>query len=175
MLLAGPQLLSLSCRPRSNEAPDIAAIARLSSLTRLELICYSSKADFSALWGLGLRELLLIHCPHIPSALIVPNALPDLQTLRILEDTAGLKEAAYEYDLEHPESGGHLEAQQLVSLGAVVLSHPCIRQVSGRCRLLNLGMAEGLKGWKKSWNNEPPLPGLDWWSGEPVWTRPHLA
>ena len=77
--LASPQLVCLSCRHsvdglRPNDAvPDVFAIARLTSLTRLELIEYHETCDCSALHNLPLKELLLLDCPLLPEALIVPG------------------------------------------------------------------------------------------------------
>lgn len=178
--LARPELLSFICSHPCGDAdhlPDIPTISQLTRLTRLELANYHCTADLAPLRGLGLRELVLILCPQIPEAVIVPGALPDLQTLRIVEERVHADEEAYKYDLQHPHSAGYLEAHHLCRLGAIIFDHPSIRQVSGNCRLFALGMAEGLRGWKKSQSNESYVcrtywSAYFWRSEEPMWTKP---
>ena len=183
MPLAGAELLCLSCRCSEDFNglldPDIPAIANLRGLTRLELIGYKSRLNFGALRQLGLKELVLVDCPHILEALFVPGALTALQKLQIVERYGvqiPSREDLYQSNLRDPLSEGYLRAHQLHRLGAIILSLPSLVQVSGECRVFLWAIAEELEGWHKSKPSvdyDFPMSSYNKWSsGHVTWVKP---
>ena len=180
--LAGPELLSLSCRrvdiyDDNEQVPDIPAMAELTALTRLELIDYECQLDFAPLRQLGLKELVLDNCPYIPRALFVLGALTALQKLHIVEYRASLPPLpsleAFQRDLVTPLSEGYLEAHQLVRLGAIIFSLPSLVQLSGRWSLFALGMAEELEGWHTSPYKKASMTEYEWGGDDLLtWIKP---
>ena len=84
--LALSSLDSLSIKPHDATHPYIAALARLPSLTRLELIeCFGGYSVYTPLHSLGLVELALISRADSMEAIFVPGALTRLQRLHLEE------------------------------------------------------------------------------------------
>ena len=154
MQLAGPELLSLSCRQSTDleedeQVLDIPAIASLSALTQLELILYKSCLDCAPLRQLKLKELVLLGCPHIPEILIVPEALIALLKLLIVDDSDGPTLNAYQNDLHTPMSDGYLQAHQLFRMSAISFNLPSLVKLSGKCNLFTTSMAQELNSWHR--------------------------
>lgn len=84
--LADESLQSLSFGPYESDPfhRHVEQLARLTNLTRLELIEVNAGDEFTALRQLPIRELLLNNCPEAGEELLVPDALPDLITLHVV-------------------------------------------------------------------------------------------
>ena len=178
MPLAGPQLWELTCwdvqEAPLTYAPDIEAIARLTGLTRLELVSYDCAVSFSPLQHLGLIELVLVDCPYIPENLFIPGALTDLQKLHMADLEPPPSPEEFNRDLQTPGSEGYLAAHELRHLGAIVLRLPKLFQLSGRCSLLSVGMADALSasGWHKHRCKRGSMTNLEWHGDSYMWTKP---
>ena len=151
---------------------DVPAIAQLTALTRLELIYYDDNPDMTPLQNLRLEELILVDCELIAKALFVPGALTALQKLHITDHGHCVSAADYQADLENPASEGYLPAHQLRRMGAIVLGLPSLRRLSGWCSLLEVAMAEELKGWHRSKYRPFSITEYDWSDCKHVWTKP---
>ena len=152
--LAGPELLSLKIMPdkgmqyQEMRLGTVAAIAKLSALTRLELTGYKCTARLTALQRLKLQELSLDSSPGAAEAILLPGAMTTLQKLHLSEGFGEIfDQAAFQNDLADTDSEGHQRAQQLHQLGQVLFGLPSLVEVSGSCCLFTCAMAEGLKDW----------------------------
>ena len=176
MTLAGPQLESLFCLDQKQMVlePAISSIALLTGLTRLELASYPCIADFSPLHGLGLVELVLIDCPYIPQGMFSRGAFTSLQKLHIADQDQIPSSEDFHRDLQTPGCDGYMVAHQLLHLGGIVLGLPNLRQISGICSLLMLGIADALsaKGWHKGPYEYRSMTKLSWHNDAYTWTRP---
>ena len=176
--LASQELLSLSCKNLDEEDNDVEldvpAIAKLTALTRLELIDYQAhNPDLKLLQNLRLEELILVDCPLIVGVLLVPGALTSLQKLHISDRRAAyISLARYQANLENPVSEGYLPAHQLRRLGATVLGMPSLFQLSGRGTLFDVAMAEELKSWHRSKDRRFSMTKFDWFHCNCVWRKP---
>ena len=173
--LAGIEVLSLSSRCSQGfeeKDIDISAIVSSTALTRLELVEYHRKSNLAPLWELGLKELVLLDCPNIPKALLVPGALTALQKLHIAERGRRISPAAFQANLRDPASEAYVSSHKLCRLGAIVLSLPSLVQLSGTCSLFEAAMAEELEGWHRSQYQAGSMSDYDWPEGTYVWTKP---
>lgn len=176
LLLASPQLESLTmCNYEVFEAPqpDLAAVAGITALTRLELMGYEGTAEYEQLQSLPVKELVLISCPGIPEVLFVPGALTALQKLHLAEyepQPQSLED--FQRDLQAPGAEGYLPAHQLRHLSARILSLPSLVQLSGEGTLIALGMAEGLQDWEKCPEELGSVTPYPWKSSKYMWVKP---
>ena len=158
--------------------PDVFAIARLTSLTRLELIeYYCNVSQFTLLQNLGLIELVLMDCPYIPENIIRPGgqgALTALQKPYVADQEIIPSLEDFNRALETPGSEFHLTAHGLCHQGAIAMSLPNLVELSGQCSLFTVGMADCLsaRGWHRSPSYCQCMTNFDWHPETDMWTKP---
>ena len=127
--------------------PNAGKLATLTALTRLVLFATHGPLQPFPLSCLAkLKELVLIDCRRLHTALFVPGALQSLQRLHI-EGSEGCYYCQYvEYISEYVASAE--EYADLRKAGELIVSLPQLRQVSGGpCPLLSVGLESHLSAW----------------------------
>lgn len=137
--LAPGNLDSLSIMSRQT-GPFLAALARLSALTRLELIdCYRVYHDYGPLHNLGLVELVLVNCPELLSAIFVPGALARLQKLHVEEDISW----------KSPDHNQDEQRQTEDKVRKLIFSLPHLQQISGLSSIILAAERHQLQQWQR--------------------------
>lgn len=155
--LADASLASLSYRPLNEiKHTDIAQIARLQRLTRLELLRFRTQKptpahtlwssgedelpekDVTPLHSLAIRELILIDCENVEVDLIVPGSFTELEKLHI-EDWGESQWSWNEGPMRQLESRRRVgNADPLVTAAKLVAELPQLRRISGQSDFFDL-------------------------------------
>ncbi len=132
---SAPRLHRLECTPHAaNEtAPDVTAIASLTSVTALTLHGYTGAIKFQALSSLRLQDLSLYSCPEMSSVLITTEALASLAKLYIEEDDE--LEEFYEQMCSQAMAP---VVHDLEQVRKALLSLPRLTEIAGPCKLVML-------------------------------------
>ena len=160
--LAPDSLQSMSFKDDTgNAAERIQGIARLSALTRLELIefdphsFHSNKShdhvpypvELEPLLQLPLVELIIIASQNIEQLLLDPGTFSKSQRLHIEESVVGMR------DNEPSEQ----RQQSLKRTGNAIFSLPDLQQVSGASSIFTAAQDHQLQHWQLLQTIEPPM------------------
>ena len=130
----------------------MAAIANVTALTRLELASFTVLQSVEQLQSLGLSDLVLKYCKNWERALFVPGALMSLRRLHV-EDTLSLK---YRHSWEgEPEASAFSQGEWL-DTWRTLLQLPELCELSGCCKLFEVGLRESSRSWQD--RRHPELP-----------------
>lgn len=117
-------------------------------MTKLELSRYkaTSHSQLASLHSLRLRELTLLDCANIETAIFKPGALTALESLHIEESIQALAKKKKWRDSHQDAAEIEASKRQLKEAGAVVSSLPNLRQLSGSSEALSAWLAPASQG-----------------------------
>ena len=146
-----PHLQKVKCYGTQNQvsAADSLALARLTSLTSLNLIGFVS-GDLQALQSLGLRKVSLWNCKEAGLTLFAPGPINPFSALRkvnLFEDALYLQDSCAKLMEAEPE--GQQIVQQLSETASLLQNLPSLEEVHGRSQIFS-GFREGFNGWKRT-------------------------
>lgn len=155
--VAGPRLQSLSLVGTSwpgiyEELSDVPRLSRLSGVTNLELSDYkaTSHPHLASCHSLRLRELTILDCDNVEAAIFKPGALTALEVLHIKESLEARNKRRRDLRQADPAAREASERQRQEA-GAVFLSLPKLRQLSGTYEAISCWMDPASQGPPKSW------------------------
>lgn len=147
---SAPRLQSLkffTCEKYSRRE-SLCSVARFTGLTNLEFANHQlnhPSEDFSALQSLAVQHLSLLFCAGLEPVLLQPGAFAALTKLHISQN--------YHEENEFYSNTTTLEAErekrlvQLHQACKTILSHPCLTEISGSSKLLELFRAHEQNGF----------------------------
>ena len=134
-------------------ATSMAAIASVTALTRLELASFTALESVEQLHSLGLAELVLKYCKNWERALFVPGALMSLRRLHV-EDSLSLK---YRHSWEGEPEASALSHRDWLDTWSILLRLPQLCELSGCCKLFEVGLRESSRSWRDRMRPELPF------------------
>ena len=113
----------------------MAATGGFRALSCIELLSYRGNDDMQPFRSLGVQHLVLADCKGLERKLLVPGAFEALQSLHI-------EEPVFTSHCENWEDSdaAHRSFDEILSTWDGMLSLPQLGQLSGSCKLFEIGM-----------------------------------